>query len=552
MRKFNTDFKYLILLWIILILAIILTYAHQGHLLIDCGREVYYPTQILLGKVLYKDIFNIYGPLSYMFNAFLFKLFGINLNTLYLSGYVCSLVIITLIYKISAKFLPEFLSFAIGIYTISIGILTLNLFNFVFPYSYGMLYGLVAFLVSIWLLFKYQENPNKTFHLYLSSFFAGLCITSKYEFMPYLIVILYAIIKIKPLKFKQYYFTIFSLLFMPVFCFGILFLQGLNINDLISTVSIIKKMAQSQTLNYFYSTQGVHFHKTTIPVMFYNFIKTIVPLGFLIYGFKVSRKWISISLITLSIILMLCWIDPASFIFFPILTIILAIINSKILLKNIPLMILTLSAITISLKSFWGLATLNYGVFFVSFLLITILTLSFEIFKIRNINISPIAKSAGIYIIIISAILACQNMLRIGLKSNFLKTDRGGIYTTKRYYDASEELIKYIETNTKKTDKIVIYPEGAFINFLTNRNSDGYYLSMLPLYIETMGEENIINHFKKTKPEYIIFNNWKTSDYYFNYICGDYALGFCSFVAENYTQEKVIDAGFRYLIFKRK
>lgn len=552
MKNINTNLKYLILLWIVLFFAIIPVYAHQGHLLIDCGREVYYPTQILLGKVLYKDILNIYGPFSYMFNAFLFKIFGVNLNVLYIAGCLCSFAIVTLIYKIAAKFLPEFLSLTIGIYTISIGVLSLNLFNFVFPYSYGMLYGLVSFLISIWLLFKYQENPNKTFYLYLSSFFAGLCITSKYEFMPYLIVILYAIIKIKPLKFKQYYFTVFSLLFMPVFCFGILFLQGLAVTDLVSTVSIIKKMAQSQTLNYFYSTQGVYLQKNTIPVMLYNFLKTIIPLGLMIYGFKTSRKWISISLVILSVILMLCWIGPASFIFFPIFTVILAIVNYKILLKNIPLMILTLAAITMSLKSFWGLATLNYGVFFASFLLITIITLIFEIFKIRNLNIPPIAKSMSIYILIVSAILAFQNMLNIKGTNYFLKTDRGGIYITKPYYQASEELIKYINANTKKTDRIVIYPEGAFINFLTNRNTDDYYLSMLPLYVETMGEENVINHFKKTKPEYIIFNNWKTSDYYFNYICSDYALGFCSYVAENYTQEKVIDSGFRYLIFKRK
>jgi len=91
----NDDLKYLISLWIILLLAIIATYAHQGHLIIDCGREVYYPTQILLGKVLYKDILNIYGPFSYMFNALLFKIFGINLNVLYISGCVCTFSIST-------------------------------------------------------------------------------------------------------------------------------------------------------------------------------------------------------------------------------------------------------------------------------------------------------------------------------------------------------------------------------------------------------------------------------------------------------------------------
>ena len=59
MKKINLDLKYLIAIWILLIIAIISTYAHHGHLILDCGREVYYPTQVLLGKVLYKDIFNM-------------------------------------------------------------------------------------------------------------------------------------------------------------------------------------------------------------------------------------------------------------------------------------------------------------------------------------------------------------------------------------------------------------------------------------------------------------------------------------------------------------
>lgn len=548
MNKINTDLKYLFTIYVVLFLAIILTYAHHGHLLLDCGREAYYPTQILLGKILYKDILNIYGPFSYMLNALLFKIFSVNLNVLYLSGCFCAFLIISFIYLISKQFLSRFLSFAIAIFTISIGVLNLNLFNFIFPYSYGMLYGIVSFLLSFWLLLKYQIQPEKNLYLYLSCFFTGVCITNKYEFLPYLIVILYSLLKINSLKMKEYYYALFSLLFIPIFCFGILFLQGLSTNDLISSVSIIKKITQSQTLKYFYLTQGLYFHKNTFIVLISNFIRTIIPLGFILYGFKASKKIFSIILNTSAIILMFCWINPASFAFLPILIIILAIINLKNLTKHLPLMLLTLSSITISLKSFWGLATLNYGVFFVSFLLITVFALFFDIFKDRDIN----PKAFGTYILIVAMILGFQNILTIKWKSYLLKTNKGEIYTNKEFYEASKDLIKYIETNTKKTDEIVIFPEGAFINFLTNRASDNFYISMLPLYVESMGEENIINHFKKTKPKYIIFNNWNTKDYYFNYICDDYAIGFCSFVAENYKQEKVIDKGFRYLIFKKR
>ncbi len=548
MKKVNTDLKYLFFIWIILFLAIIPTYAHHGHLLIDCGREVYYPTQILSGEILYKDIFNIYGPFSYMFNAFLFKVFGISLNVLYIAGCVCAFCIASLIYTISKQFLSRFLSFAITIFTIAIGVLNSNLFNFIFPYSYAMLYGFVTFLASVWLLFKYQQNPEKIYSLYLSVFFAGVCITSKYEFLPYLLVILYAVLKIKPLKLKQYYFTILSLVFMPIFCFGILFLQGLEWKDLVLTALTIKRMAQSETLRYFYHMQGVYFNKRTFGVLILNFIKTIIPLGLLFWGFAIKKRSFSISLIIFALFLMIFSINPASFVFLPIFTFILALVSFKALKENPKLLILVLSCITIDLKVFWGLATLNYGVFFASFLLITVLAVITKRFENENIN----QNALGIYFLVVAVILGWQNLTSLNIKNNPIKSERGQIYSSKELASSTQDLINYINKTTQKTDTVVIFPEGPFINFLTNRKSDNYYNSLIPLYVETFGENKLIEHFKKTKPEYIIFNNWNTKDYYFEHICNDYAFSFCHFVAENYTQKKIIDKGFRYLIFQKR
>lgn len=548
MGKISNEIKFLISLWVVLILAIIFTYAHQGHLLIDCGREVYYPVQILQGKILYKDIFNIYGPFSYMFNASLFKLFGINLNVLYASGYLCSFVIVTLIYKLSRKFLPVFLSFAIGFYTIAVGVLHPHLFGFIFPYSYGMLYGTVAFLISVWFLLKYQESPEEILNLYLSCFWAGISFSNKYDFLLYFLVIIYSMFKIKPLNFKQYYFAMFSLLFMPVFCFGVLFLQGLSIDNLVSSAAVIKNMSQTQTLKYFYLTQGVYYHKKTPLFLLLSFLIAAIPFYIFLFGFKVKNKITSFVLISTAVVAMTFLTSPATFVFLPILLTILAVVYFKNIKNNIPLLILTLSAITLSLKVFWGLTTFNYGIYFVSFLLIALFALVCDRFKDKNIDF----RALGYYVLILGMILAFQNIYNMRAKAFYLKTERGGIYLDKPFYDASSQLVNYINENTKKSDKILILPEGAFINFLTDRTSDDYYISLLPLYVETFGEENIINHFKKNKPDYIIFNNWNTKDYYFNYICKDYALSFCSFVDKNYKKEKLIDEGVRYLILKRK
>ena len=151
MKEILNDNKFLIILWVLCIAGLIFFTGHYNGILIDFGREVYYPERLLHGKILYKDLFNIYGPLSYQINAVLYKIFGAKLSTLYAAGAVCSLLTVSGVYLIAQKFLSKFLSFCIGIFTITVGVTTTSIFNYHFPYSWAVLYGLIAFLFSLFL-----------------------------------------------------------------------------------------------------------------------------------------------------------------------------------------------------------------------------------------------------------------------------------------------------------------------------------------------------------------------------------------------------------------
>ena len=145
MKKFFIENKNLVILWVLCGIALFIFCGHYSNILLDIGREIYYPERILDGKVLYKDLFNIYGPFSYLFNALLYKIFSPNLGTLYFSGILCSLGIISAIYLIAKNFLSDCLSLAICIFTIITGVCAVHLFNFTLPYSWAMLYGTVSF-----------------------------------------------------------------------------------------------------------------------------------------------------------------------------------------------------------------------------------------------------------------------------------------------------------------------------------------------------------------------------------------------------------------------
>ena len=543
-------FKENILLFILLILCLFWLFIYAGHysgILIDFGREVYYPQEILNGKVLYKDLFNIYGPLSYQINAILYKLFGAKLSTLYGAGICTSLLTISGIYLIGQKFLSKTLSCIIGFFTFSVGILTTSIFNFHFPYSWAVIYGLIAFLFSLYFLLNYTENKDGK-NLYISSFLAGFAITCKYDFLLFALIVLFFIIKSKNWK------ALLCFCFMPLLSFGTLFLQGLRLNDLINSLLITSQMAKSKTLTYFYQNSGIYFNPKAILTDFILLLKFAIPVCAMFYGKYLADKK-RVPAIILSVIGCLFFVFTFnvkySLGFLPILLLVfLGIEIFNITVKktkfDLKLIILLTSALAVCAKVFWVLLLGSYGNYYVSVALIAFFAFIFKYFP-KNFE-----SVAGNLVILMSLLCIFTNVSTINFTNNKISTQKGTIYTQKSYATSTNKLIEYLKTQTNMDDKVVIFPEGMTVNFLADRKSDDFYNSLLPLYIETFGEERIIEHYKKEMPEYIILNNLDMKDYYFRYICQDYALRFCEFVNNNYNLENIIDNEFRYLIFKRK
>ncbi len=548
---FKKDFVFLFFLYALLATFIFITFAKHGNFLFDNGREAYIAWQVAQGKLLFKDILIIYPPLSYLINGFLFKFINTNLYTLYCAGIFVSFLITTFIYLLSKMFLNRFFAFSLSVFTIIVGISNINLFNFIFPYSYGILYAFAGFLISLFCLIKYSRIRN-IYWLYAASFVAGFAVTNKYEFIPYFFVIVYSIFRIQKLRFKHYFLTFLSFISIPSITLFYLISKGIDFNLILNNFELIKNISQSSTLKYFYSTQGVIFAKQTPMFLLKNFLQTSFALMLLLFGVKFNiqdynkpLKILSIGVIALSVYFITLWANPSSFAFLPILLTVFFIImelKQNLLVEE---KILILSSICLSLKTFFGTATLNYGVFAISVLLLATSTIICR----KNIkNINPLA----IYILIFATIFTSQNFKTYLSKPFEIETKNGKVFTEKEIGLSTNQLIKYIDLYTKKTDKILILPEGLMINFLTQRNSDNTYYSLIPLYVETFNEEKIINDINKNKPDFIIFSNSNTKDYYFKYICEDYAFDLCNYVAKNYRIKELIDYNFRYLIYEKQ
>ena len=505
----------ILLLNILIILCFIIGYGRFGDVIFDSFREAYIPAQILEGQVLYKNIFNIYAPFSYLFNALLFKIFGVHLSILYFAGLFTSLGISNLIFAISNKFFNKNYSLGIGIIFICTAVLSPNVFNCFFPYSYGMLYGLLFILNSIYFAL------NKKFPLAYAMYSFAIC--SKYEFIFLLPLLIYAS------GLKNWHKNMAGLILPAALTFTPLFVQDAGFENILISYKLILMMSAAKTLYWFYSVTGLVFRPELIPIYLINLAKISIPAA-LMYFVK--------SYYIIPVLLVYCWFisTPELFIYIFPLLFIFFIIRFKQLENQEKFFIF--ASFLISIKIFFAAALQSYGIYFLPFAMISLFILT--PLKIR--------KPIMIVLLLCTISFGIKNIQTLKSKNVKLKTDMGTVYTTPYIGNSLKELTVYVQKNTNKNDKVLVYPECLAVNFLTNRASDNKFYSLIPLYIETFGEDLIIKRFEITEPEYIITSNYDTSSYYYSLFGIDYAGKIYSYILKNYKQETQIGEGLIFTV----
>lgn len=131
-----------------------LTWRKWADPLIDFGRELYVPWQLLAGKVLYRDIAYLNGPLSPYLNALWFKIFGVSLTTIIFANLTIIIGITSMIYvviKKSCDSVTATLASIVFLCVFAFGhIAFVDNYNYVCPYSQELIHGIfLAFLVII-------------------------------------------------------------------------------------------------------------------------------------------------------------------------------------------------------------------------------------------------------------------------------------------------------------------------------------------------------------------------------------------------------------------
>ena len=152
--------------------------------LVDNGRKLYIAWQLAEGKVLYRDIAFLHGPLSPYLNSVLFRLFGVGLRTLVIFNIAVATALIGMLYyvllQISNRAGATF-ACLVFVTVFAFGQLApYGNYNYVCPYSYGLTHGAVLSVLALLCLLLYHKRGNLCF-VASSGFATGLVGLAKAE-----------------------------------------------------------------------------------------------------------------------------------------------------------------------------------------------------------------------------------------------------------------------------------------------------------------------------------------------------------------------------------
>lgn len=565
-----------------------------GDLIIDTSRELWVPYAILNGKALYRDIFYIYGFLPPYLAAAMYKIFGVTLYSLIGLGIAVTALMTVFIYKISRFFLDEIVSglvtltflfvFAFGFYC--------TIFNFIFPYSLASTLFTLFLAVCVFCFIKFIYGENRKYLLCWALFLSltFLCRPEMAFMMWAGFMFIGCIFILKNKNKKALLFYLVSPLIIGIASY----LLFLSVNN--AFAGFKESVIDMYTYEIFHNSainseragfSGLSYFIAIMLGSFVFYVLIVLLLGMVgslsfVRNKKGSAKWI----LGISTVVFLAAYSKFFFQinyvigqFFPphqcipvILVIGIGIFLYNIFLKNdVKLFKENLSLLTLFTISFLMIFRIilntnpsGYGFFLVSLGLISYFIFFFRIvgdFIKRTMHAHEGFLKTGLVLIFLFLIIPYWN-ISLGLyrENNLrIKTGMGDVVCkanqmTLRFCEAAT----YLRNNLSKDETVVVFPEGASLNFFSKRENPTRYYVFLPVELGFIGEEKVLRSLEKSKIDYVVIVQRSSPEHMQTSFGINYGQKISRWITENYKVAKEIGprpfttGNFGVLILKRK
>lgn len=554
-----------ILLGAVFIYLLSKTWNKWGDIIIDTSRELWLPAQLLKGKVLYKDIFYIYGFFAPYIVALAYAIFGIHISTVAGCGIIVTVLTSLCLYKISRLFLNEMESmlviltflfvYAFGFYVWS------GIFNFILPYSFASTLLTLFTSLALYLFLKYLFSGRTIYLLFwalavscalLCRIETALAIWAGFAFLGVVLILkngsffkrtLYLAMPIV-IAFLAYYIFLFASGAFFEFKQGVFDYLRLAINS----KSAIFGLRMSGLDNIGYNITLVvksfilYFTVVLIIAIFCRALTisisrmewdtdTAIPMVFLAFAiFMLTKEYFS-TLLYRPIPVILIFTAFLSF---------YRIMRGRDFRENMSMLSLSLIPLLLASRVALNSTPHNYGFnllplglicYFIFFLR------SVKDFLVSHIKVNNKALSASLFAFFLLLIIPSwdYSLWLYNTKNLRITSWRGDLFCWRNQQTIFFwQTVDYIAKNTPKTSTVVTFPEGVSINFFADRDTPLKYYTFLPHDIEIYGEENIVTQLKDSKVDYIVILSRDLTEYGYAGFGIDYAKKIFSWIEDTY------------------
>jgi hypothetical protein len=163
----------------LLLLLTAASWHRWANIVVDAGLAMNQPLRLLHGERLYSGVYQLYGPLPPYICAWLYKLFGVSLNTLYATGFTCAALALALYYWLARRLLaPTAAALASLLF---LGLCEFKLSgNYIFPYTYAADFAFLLNLAGLACLAQFLHSRRRWWML-AAGIAAGLALACKIE-----------------------------------------------------------------------------------------------------------------------------------------------------------------------------------------------------------------------------------------------------------------------------------------------------------------------------------------------------------------------------------
>lgn len=546
-----------------------ITWLKWGDGLVDTGEQLWLPAQILKGKVFYEDFYSLFGFFPAHFLALIYKIFGIHTISLAGCGIILTVLMVILLYKISAFFIDKKISLLVALtflYVFAFGFYVEPcVFNFILPYRFESEFFILFVSLALLLFLKFIFSGKERYLLFWSiamsfAFYSRILM----PIPPYLAFIVLGEIYIrknsdkKPWRLRLY---LISPLFISVsgyMCYALFMAKTQSFSALIHyLIPALEHALTEKTFTMLLA--GLDNTTRNISLMFASFAAhlLIVPLLILsamkISSFSIGEKKTYLSfflaIVTISTIF-ICTQNyntlSMQYMCLPLILIVGTAYSIKSLRSSDykePLALLTLFLISLSVipRIFFRTIPYPYGFYLLPLGLICYYIFFFRLLRnflqiYFNKHLKSYPLILGVFFISLIIPYAKKSYSMYASKNIKVETARGPLFfSDERKASRVKGMLKYLKENTRENDTLAVFPEGIGLNYFSQRDNPLKFYLYTPPPIRGFGQERIISWLIQYNVDYIIILQRETDEYGYTRFGMDYGKRISSWIYDQYS-----------------